>query len=79
MLSSPDATIPFCQYIELGVNACAAAKRRAYPALADKSLQEIVESRNFQYKEVSLTIKVTQTDINGFEFGGHDEVTKNIQ
>jgi hypothetical protein len=76
--SSPNLIIPFGLYVDIGVNAAAKRLQQRNPGLAEKSLAELISSKNFSYDPLQVTIQATQMDLFGVEYTATDEATRPI-
>jgi hypothetical protein len=74
----PNLIIPFGLYVDIGVNPSAKRLQQRNPGLAEKSLADLISSKNFSYDPLQVTVQATQMDLFGVEYAMPDEATRSI-
>ena len=77
-LSFPAEIIPMCMYIDIGVLAAVKRLQDLNASFKEKTVEEVMESKAFRFKSLSLQIQMHQMDLLGHSCGIDESVIKNI-
>jgi hypothetical protein len=70
--------IPMGLYMELGVSVVVKRIQETHALLREKSYSEIIESKSFKFRSMTLQLEMEQLDLLGNKSGINEEVTKNV-
>lgn len=78
LMDYPDEVIPFCQYVDIGIQAAAMKYKNSKENGNERNLSDIIENKNLKYEPLLLKIRAMQADMFGVKTGVFEEATKNI-
>ena len=77
-LSVPDEIIPMCMYLEMGAIPAAKRLQDLNSSFKDKSYLEVIESKAFRFRSITLQLQVSQMDLMGNHCGIDECVVRHI-
>ena len=76
--STSEEIIPMGLYMEIGASTVARRMQEINPILKDKTSAEVIESKTFKFRSITLHIQMNQMDLMGKNCGIDEGVVKNV-